>query len=129
MWRSGVAGMTPRHGQAGHPSPRLMLGPNPVNAGRGFCFVDHVGGVFPSGFLTVECGNVRKQPVSDIYRNSPVFQHLRDASRLKGRCGRCEYRETCSGGSRARAFALTGDYLAEDPLCGYQPKAEVISDQ
>jgi radical SAM protein len=117
--RSG--GVTPRHGQAGHPSPRLMLGPHPVNAGRGFCFVDHVGGVFPSGFLTVECGNVRKQPVSDIYRNSPVFRQLRDASLLKGRCGRCEFRETCSGGSRARAFALTGDYLAEDPLCGYQP--------
>lgn len=103
-----------------------MLGPHPVNAGRGFCFVDHIGGVFPSGFLTVECGNVRRQPVSEIYRTSKVFNELRDTSLLKGRCGRCEYRDMCSGGSRARAYAITGDYLAEDPLCGYQPAGEVI---
>lgn len=123
-----TGGSPARHGHPGHPSPRLMLGPNAVNAGRGFCFVDHVGGVFPSGFLTVECGNVRRQPVHEIYRNSPVFRQLRDASLLKGRCGRCEFREYCSGGSRARAYALTGDYLAEDPLCGYQPAGEVIRD-
>lgn len=121
-----TGGAPARHGAPGHPSPRLMLGPHPVNAGRGFCFVDHIGGVFPSGFLTVECGNVRRQPVSEIYRTSKVFNELRDASLLKGRCGRCEYRDMCSGGSRARAYAITGDYLAEDPLCGYQPAGEVI---
>ncbi len=122
--RSG--GAPARHGAPGHPSPRLMLGPHPVNAGRGFCFVDHIGGVFPSCFLTVECGNVRRQLVSEIYRTSKVFNELRDTSLLKGRCGRCEYRDMCSGGSRARAYAITGDYLAEDPLCGYQPAGEVI---
>ncbi len=111
------------------PPPRLMMGPQPVNAGRGFCFVDHVGGVFPSGFLPVECGNIRQKPASEIYRESPVFKALRDASLLKGRCGRCESRDLCSGGSRARAYAIHGDYLAEDPLCGYQPKDAVFSDQ
>ena len=122
-----TGGAPARHGAPGHPSPRLMIGPHAVNAGRGFCFVDHLGGVFPSGFLTVECGNIRKQPLADIYRNSPVFKELRTSSLLKGRCGRCEFRDLCSGGSRARAYAMTGDYLAEDPWCGYQPKAEVIS--
>ncbi len=112
-----------QRGFTGRPPARLMMGNQPVNAGRGFCFVDHVGGVFPSGFLPVECGNIRQKPASEIYRESPVFKELRDSTLLKGRCGRCEYRDLCSGGSRARAFAVHGDYLAEDPLCGYQPGA------
>lgn len=110
-----------QRGFTGRPPARLMMGNQPVNAGRGFCFVDHIGGVFPSGFLPVECGNIRQKPASEIYRESPVFKELRDSTLLKGRCGRCEYRDLCSGGSRARAFAVHGDYLAEDPLCGYQP--------
>ncbi len=104
-----------------------MLGPHPVNAGRGFCFVDHVGGVFPSGFLTVECGNIRRQPVSEIYRTSKVFNELRDASLLKGRCGRCEYREMCSGGSRARAYAITGDERHTVTTYNLNPDAWILS--
>jgi len=94
-----------------------------VNDGRGFCFVSHTGDVCPSGFLPLPAGNVRRQSVVDLYRSSPLFRRLRDTAALRGKCGRCEYREVC-GGSRARAYALTGDYLAEDPSCVYEPDAQ-----
>ena len=94
-----------------------------VNDGKGFCFISHIGEVCPSGFLPLPAGNVRRQSVVDIYRYSPLFRDLRDPDRLKGRCGRCEFREVC-GGSRARAYALTCDYLAEDPSCIYQPEGK-----
>ncbi len=100
---------------------KMMLAGKPVNAGHGFCFVDHLGNVCPSGFLPLACGNVRERSVVDIYRNHPVFLELRQFDRLKGKCGVCEFRDACSGGSRARAYALTGDYLAEEPACAYQP--------
>jgi len=92
-----------------------------VNDGKGFCFVSHIGDVCPSGFLPLAAGNVRQQPVADIYRHSSLFRDLRDSAKLGGKCGRCEFREVC-GGSRARAYALTGDYLAEEPTCVYQPQ-------
>lgn len=101
---------------------QLMLTGPPVNAGHGICFVDHVGDVYPSGFLPLVCGNVRQRPVWDIYRHHPVFRELRQFDRLKGKCGRCEFRDLCSGGSRARAYAVSGDYLAEEPFCAYQPQ-------
>ena len=91
-----------------------------VNDGKGFCFISHLGDVSPSGFLPLSAGNVRQQSVVEIYRSSPLFRSLRDPGALKGRCGRCEFRELC-GGSRARAYALTGDHLAEDPSCVYDP--------
>jgi len=93
-----------------------------VNDGKGFCFVDHLGNVCPSGFLPLPAGNVREQPISRIYRESPLFRALRDPSRLEGKCGRCEFREVC-GGSRARAFAFTGNPFAADPSCPYEPAA------
>ncbi len=93
-----------------------------VNDAKGFCFISHLGDVCPSGFLPLPAGNVRQQPVVEIYRSSPLFRSLRDPDALKGRCGRCDFRELC-GGSRARAYALTGDHLAEDPSCVYQPPA------
>jgi radical SAM protein with 4Fe4S-binding SPASM domain len=102
---------------------RLGMSPQPVNAGRGFCFVDRIGDICPSGFLPLVCGNVRKDAIAEVYRNHPVFRELRDENLLKGRCGRCPYKGLCSGGSRARAYALNGDYLAEDPYCAYQPPA------
>ncbi|HWB60366.1 MAG TPA: TIGR04053 family radical SAM/SPASM domain-containing protein [Chthoniobacteraceae bacterium] len=92
-----------------------------ISDGRGFVFVSHTGEIFPSGFLPISAGNVRAYELIDIYRNAPLFLELRDLSRLKGKCGRCEYRAIC-GGSRARAYAMTGDYLAEEPLCIYEPK-------
>jgi len=92
-----------------------------VNDGRGFAFISHIGEVCPSGFLPVVAANVRDRPFSDIYRNSPLFRDLRDPEKLKGKCGACEYRIVC-GGSRARAWAVTGDYLESDPSCVYQPQ-------
>jgi radical SAM protein with 4Fe4S-binding SPASM domain len=98
------------------------LAPRGVNAGNGFAFVSHLGEIYPSGFLPIAAGNVRRDSLAETYRRSSLFLQLRDADALKGRCGRCEYRFIC-GGSRSRAFALTGDHLETDPWCGYVPKA------
>lgn len=93
-----------------------------VTDGNGFLFVDHVGNLCPSGFLPLVAGNVRRDDPVTVYREAPLFRALRDPDRLRGRCGRCEYRDRC-GGSRARAWAATGDPLAEDPGCPWQPQA------
>jgi len=92
-----------------------------VNDGKGFLFVSHMGNVYPSGFLPIHAGNIRETPLADIYRNAPIFKALRNTSCLQGKCGACEYKEIC-GGSRARAYALTGDPMAQEPCCIYQPK-------
>ena len=93
-----------------------------VRDGNGIMFIAHDGSVNPSGFLPVDTGNVRTDNVVTLYREHPVFVSLRDVSMYKGRCGRCEFVLTC-GGSRARAFAQTGDFLESDPLCPYVPHA------
>ncbi len=87
----------------------------------GFVFVSHTSEVFPSGFLPESAGNVRDRPIADIYRNTPLFESLRDRDRFSGKCGACPYRSIC-GGSRSRAFAHTGDPLASDPLCPFVPE-------
>lgn len=92
-----------------------------VNDGKGFMFISHTGSVYPSGFLPIHAGNVRQTPLAEIYREAPIFKALRDTGRLQGKCGVCEYKEIC-GGSRARAYALTGDALAQEPCCIYQPR-------
>ncbi|MBI5310604.1 MAG: TIGR04053 family radical SAM/SPASM domain-containing protein [Actinobacteria bacterium] len=97
-----------------------------VNDGRGFMFVSHTGDVTPSGFLPIVAGNVRERDPVEIYRDAKLFRELRDPELLKGKCGRCRYKIVC-GGSRARAYGVTGDYLAEDPSCAYQPGAEPSS--
>ena len=91
-----------------------------VSDGKGFVFVSHTGEIFPSGFFPVSGGNVLDDSLTDVYRNSDLFLTLRDTSQRHGKCGICEYRNIC-GGSRSRAYALTGDFLAEDPRCVYQP--------
>jgi radical SAM protein with 4Fe4S-binding SPASM domain len=91
-----------------------------IRDGNGILFVSHRGDVQPSGFLPLVAGNVRTQDVVAIYRDAPLFRALREPAGFRGRCGRCEFREVC-GGSRARAYAATGDPLAEDPLCAYEP--------
>ena len=91
-----------------------------VNDGDGFVFVSHTGTIHPSGFLPLPAGNVRRDHIVDVYRNSPLFMALRDRQQLKGKCGVCEYRDVC-GGSRARAFAVTGDYLEAEPFCAHVP--------
>jgi radical SAM protein len=106
------------------PGHTVGLAPRGVNAGNGFLFVSHVGEIYPSGFLPLPAGNVRDTPLVDAYRGSELFRSLRAPDRLKGRCGRCEFRFIC-GGSRSRAFAMTGDHLETDPWCTYQPLERV----
>lgn len=89
--------------------------------GNGVVFVSHRGEVYPAGFLPYPLlGNVRERRLSDIYRDAPALRQLRDMDGLEGKCGRCDYRWAC-GGSRARAYAMTGDSMASDPFCAYQP--------
>lgn len=92
-----------------------------IRDGNGIMFISHNGDVYPSGFLPLVAGNARRAHVVEIYRESELFRKVRQTSAFKGRCGRCEFREIC-GGSRARAYAAYGDYLAEDPACSYQPR-------
>ncbi|MBG9589615.1 TIGR04053 family radical SAM/SPASM domain-containing protein [Cytobacillus firmus] len=100
----------------------LGRAPKGVNDGNGFVFISHTGDVYPSGLLPVKAGNVREQPLAEIYRESPIFKDLRNPDKYKGKCGQCEFRYVC-GGSRSRAFAMTGDYMESEPFCVYIPKA------
>jgi len=100
----------------------LGRAPKGVNDGNGFVFISHIGDVYPSGLLPVKAGNVREQGLAEIYRESPLFKDLRNPDKYKGKCGVCEFRHVC-GGSRSRAFAITGDYLESEPFCVYIPKA------
>jgi radical SAM protein len=109
--RSDVVGLTDGIGRA----------PRGVNDGQGIVFVSHRGEVFPSGFLPVACGSVREAGLAAIYRAHPVFLQLRDPEALGGKCGVCEFRRVC-GGSRARAYAMAGDFLAAEPACVYEPQ-------
>ncbi|MGB8060979.1 MAG: SPASM domain-containing protein [Candidatus Sulfotelmatobacter sp.] len=98
----------------------ITCAPKGVNDGKGFVFVDHMGEVFPSRYLPLSAGNVTRQRLSDVYCESPLFLSLRDSSKLKGKCRRCPARNVC-GGSRARAYAMTGDLFAAEPCCAYEP--------
>jgi AdoMet-dependent heme synthase len=109
-------------GNARSPAERIGRAPRAVTDGNGFVFVDHVGNICPSGFLPLPAGNVRRDDLVTVYRDDVLFRALREPDALTGRCGVCEYRDRC-GGSRARAYAATGDPLAEDPGCAWQPDA------
>lgn len=89
--------------------------------GTGFCFISHVGIVQPCGFLTIDCGDVTKDSFEKIWNFSETFLSLRNFDKLKGKCGICEYKRVC-GGCRARAYEATGDFMAQEPLCSYEPK-------
>ena len=102
---------------AQHRPPRP---PIDVNSGRGFAFVDHLGDVYPSGFLPHHCGNVTERGFREIYRTDPLLRSLRDPDGFHGKCGACEFREVC-GGSRSHAYAVSGDVLGSDPTCLYVP--------
>lgn len=104
----------------GHPGDNPLNRMAGINSGRGFVFVSRTGEIYPSGFLPISSGNVRRRSLVDVYRNAALFRVLRDSTCLKGKCGLCQYRNLC-GGSRSRAYALTGDYLAEEPRCIHQP--------
>ncbi|RYG72585.1 radical SAM/SPASM domain-containing protein [Lentibacillus lipolyticus] len=100
----------------------LGRAPKGVNDGNGFVFISHTGDVYPSGLLPIKGGNVRQTPLPVIYRESEVFQNLRNPDKYKGKCGVCEFRHVC-GGSRSRAYNVTGDYMESEPYCVYIPKA------
>lgn len=112
----------------GHPHagghPHGGAGPVPglgIRDGNGIMFISNVGDVSPSGFLPLVAGNVKVQSPVEIYRSAEMFVALRRTEAFEGRCGICEFRGPC-GGSRSRALAATGNMLAEDPLCAYQPR-------
>ncbi|MBA3972701.1 MAG: radical SAM/SPASM domain-containing protein [Candidatus Solibacter sp.] len=117
--KDGFAG-TSRRGEA----PPAIARQAGINDGKGFVFVSHRGEIFPSGFLSISGGNVRDTELGHAYRTAPMFLSLRDSAQLEGKCGGCEYKNLC-GGSRSRAYALTGDYLESDPRCVYIPVASL----
>lgn len=100
----------------------LGRAPKGVNDGNGFVFISHTGDVFPSGLLPIKAGNVRQTPLAEIYRDSEVFRNLRSPDKYKGKCGVCEFNKVC-GGSRSRAYNVTGDYMESEPYCVYIPQS------
>ena len=111
--RGGAAGSAPQ----GHPLHAVTRG---CLGGSAFCFISHTGQVQPCGYLEVDCGQIRERGFEAVWKDSAVFRDLRDLNRYGGKCGRCEFIRVC-GGCRARAYEATGDYLAEEPLCIYEP--------
>ena len=93
-------------------------------AGLGVLFVAHQGDVFPCGYLPVKCGNVLEENLLDIWKNNKDLALMRNSDALEGKCGVCGYREVCSG-CRGRAYAATGNYMAEEPFCVYVPPEAV----
>lgn len=89
--------------------------------GTGFCFISHTGQVQPCGYLEIDCGNIKTTPFPEIWRNSKQFKQFRTPAEYEGKCGVCEYHKVC-GGCRARAFSMSGNYMAEEPLCTFVPK-------
>ena len=116
LYRTLASGLTDLLGPGtGRPSAHTA----PTRDGKGIVFVAHDGQVYPAGFLPLGLGSIRTRPLRQIYRDDPLLRSIR-AAEFTGRCGRCEYADLC-GGSRARAYAATGDPLSEDPACPYRP--------
>ncbi|MFQ5671955.1 MAG: radical SAM protein [Nitrospinales bacterium] len=95
-------------------------------AGTGICFISHKGEVFPCGYLPEICGNVRERSLKHIWENAAVFSALRDPELLQGKCGLCRFKRICTG-CRARAYEESGNFLAEEPNCLYQPQSGQVS--
>jgi radical SAM protein with 4Fe4S-binding SPASM domain len=122
---SGARPGQPGSHPGGHPAGPMHAATKGCLAGTGVCFVSHRGEVFPCGYLPVEAGNVRREPFGDIWQGSPLFAQMRDADLLEGKCGACQFKSLCSG-CRARAYGVTGNYLAEEPFCAYEPATRQI---
>ena len=114
------------HGHGNGGPPQMHAATKGCLAGTGVCFVSHRGEIFPCGYLPVSAGNVRKQTFGEIWQNSPLFAELRDPDLLKGKCGACQFKHVCAG-CRARAYGMTGDYLAEEPFCAYDPETRTVN--
>jgi len=106
-----------------HLMPAASLTGRGCMAGVSFCFISHTGDLQPCGYLDIKCGNIRQQGFKQSWLESEVFKNLRDFSKYKGKCGICEFKTICAG-CRARAYAVTKDYLDEEPYCVYAPKAK-----
>ncbi len=109
----------------GPPTSRLRAHTTATRDGKGIVFIAYDGEVYPAGFLPYGLGNIRTESIATIYRENPLLLQIR-ASNFSGRCGYCEYADLC-GGSRARAFAATGDALGEDPACAYLPEGAAMN--
>lgn len=107
----------------GHPS--MHAATKGCLAGTGVCFVSHRGEIFPCGYLPLSAGNVRRQHFADIWQGSTLFEKLRNPDELEGKCGICQFKNLCSG-CRARAYGVTGNYLAEEPFCAYDPETRSL---
>lgn len=107
----------------GHPGQQLSAMTRGCLAGTSVCFVSNEGAIYPCGYLPVSAGSTRQQPFAAIWRDSEVFRQLRDPAALEGKCGECRFQALC-GGCRARAFAATGSFLAEEPFCSYEPSLD-----
>ena len=120
---TGHPGSHPAGIHTGHPSAEGMSAMTKgCLAGTGVCFISHEGEIYPCGYLPALAGDLRKQSFAEIWEQSQVFGVLRDTEKLEGKCGCCEFRNVCMG-CRARAFAATGNYMAEEPFCVYEPKS------
>jgi len=102
------------------PGGSIGHAPKGVNAGNGYVFISHTGEIYPSGFLPLKTGDMRSDSLAEVYADHEVFKLLRDTDRLLGKCGICEYKTICAG-SRSRAYAMSGDLMAPEPFCVYQP--------
>jgi len=89
-------------------------------AGQLICLIDVDGEVQPCSYFPKSAGNAMQTPFKKIWEESTLFQQMRDFKSYKDNCGRCEYVNVC-GGCRARAYAMSGDYLAQEPFCSYVP--------
>jgi radical SAM protein with 4Fe4S-binding SPASM domain len=121
--RPGHDGRSPEGSHSGHPhgnGQHLSAMTRGCLAGTSVCFVSNEGEVFPCGYLPVSAGNTRVERFADIWNGSRVFAQLRDPGAYDGKCGDCRYEAIC-GGCRARAYAATGSFLAEEPFCTYRP--------
>jgi heme b synthase len=127
-----IGGLPPSHHRqeakgapAGHPTQALHQSTKGCLAGQGVCFISHKGDVFPCGYLPINVGNIRQTPFKTIWETSPVFEGLRDPSKLEGKCGACSFKFVC-GGCRARAYYAHGDEQAEEPHCVYVPEGYTV---
>jgi radical SAM protein with 4Fe4S-binding SPASM domain len=120
MARQAALGHPAQPGHHGHPEGMHAMTKGCL-AGTGVCFISHQGEVFPCGYLPVKAGDLRTQLFNEVWDKAQVFLELRETGNLKGKCGACEFRNICMG-CRARAFAASGDHLAEEPFCVYEPK-------
>ncbi len=116
LWRQDAAARGEKITPATHGMEAMTKG---CLGGQGFAFVSYKGEVQPCGYLDLVAGNIRETPFPEIWANSELFQQLRRVDDYRGKCHACQYRKVC-GGCRARAYALIGDVLGEDPICPYE---------